>query len=73
MAVPVALPPLDPKHFNTETATNWFQSIRSPAGTVPAPRTAKATGIPGQIAYDANYLYVCVGENEWRRIAHSSF
>jgi hypothetical protein len=33
------------------------------------PATAFDTGTPGQIAWDANYVYVCVSTNTWRRSA----
>ena len=33
------------------------------------PASATATGTAGQISYDANYLYVCVSSNVWRRSA----
>jgi hypothetical protein len=31
------------------------------------PTLANSTGIAGQITYDASYVYVCVGTNDWRR------
>lgn len=34
-------------------------------GGVPA--TSTSTGYPGQIAYDSDYLYICVAENTWMR------
>jgi hypothetical protein len=34
---------------------------------------SNAFGILGQIAWDTNYLYVCVGSYTWKRIALSSF
>jgi len=36
-----------------------------PAAAVPA--SATATGSPGQVAYDASYIYVCVAANTWVR------
>jgi hypothetical protein len=33
------------------------------------PGTAGASGQPGQIAWDADYFYVCVGVNSWKRVA----
>jgi hypothetical protein len=38
-----------------------------------APGSSSAAGVAGQIAYDANYLYVCVGTSSWKRVALSSF
>ena len=31
------------------------------------------TGVQSAISWDANYLYICVAANTWRRIAHSSY
>jgi len=36
---------------------------------VAAPLSATAAGTVGQIALDANYLYVCVNTNTWKRVA----
>jgi hypothetical protein len=36
---------------------------------VGAPASKTATGTAGQLAYDANYLYICVATNTWRRSA----
>jgi hypothetical protein len=35
----------------------------------PAPANATATGALGEIRYDANFIYVCVATNTWRRSA----
>ncbi len=32
-----------------------------------APSTATSTGTAGTIAYDADYIYVCVATNSWKR------
>ena len=37
------------------------------------PSSASDTGQAGQICWDANYLYVCVASNTWKRIALSSW
>ena len=44
---------------NGAPAAHWW--------TVPA--TATSTGTPGRKAYDADYLYVCVSNNTWKRVA----
>ena len=46
------------------TVTNDFMIM---APTVPG--TAGAAGNPGQIAWDADYIYVCVASNSWKRVA----
>jgi hypothetical protein len=33
------------------------------------PSSATATGTQGQIAWDANYMYVCTATNTWKRVA----
>ena len=38
-----------------------------------APATAGAAGTAGNIAYDSNYLYVCVASNTWKRVAISTW
>lgn len=35
---------------------------------VPVPETSQSNGIVGSIAVDADYLYVCVEENVWKRL-----
>lgn len=39
----------------------------TPAVIVDAPGTANATGTAGTIAYDSNYMYICVSANTWKR------
>lgn len=40
---------------------------------VPAPATSSSPGTAGQVAYDTNYLYICVNSSSWRRIALTTF
>ena len=37
--------------------------------TAQTPATAGATGNQGEIAWDANYIYVCTATNTWKRVA----
>jgi hypothetical protein len=37
------------------------------------PGSSSASGTKGEIAWDSNYLYVCVATNSWKRVAVSSF
>ncbi len=37
------------------------------------PLNVASPGIPGQLAYDNTYLYVCVATNTWRRTPLSSW
>jgi hypothetical protein len=36
---------------------------------VAVPASSTASGIAGQVAYDANYSYICVAANAWKRAA----
>ena len=47
------------------------ESIRIRQSVTPA--NATATGNAGEIMWDANYLYVCVATNTWKRVALSSW
>jgi trimeric autotransporter adhesin len=38
-------------------------------GTAKTPASASATGTTGEIAWDANYIYVCTATNTWKRVA----
>lgn len=38
-----------------------------------APATSTSDGVAGQLAYDANYIYVCVAPNSWKRAGLSGF
>lgn len=35
--------------------------------------TGTSIGTPGQIAFDASYIYVCTATNTWKRVALTSF
>jgi hypothetical protein len=55
--------------YNTSGA--WQQSGESFLTTPPANSTS--TGIKGQIAADASYLYYCYAANTWRRVSGATF
>lgn len=38
-----------------------------------APASASSPGSPGQIAWDAGYVYVCVATNTWKRASLTSW
>ena len=51
---------------------NYADLINKPPtapALVPAPASATATGVVGQVAFDAQYFYVCVNTNAWKRVA----
>ena len=37
------------------------------------PASATAAGIAGEVAWDANYIYVCTATNTWKRVAISTW
>lgn len=41
--------------------------------TAKTPASASATGTTGMIAWDSSYIYVAVGTNTWRRVAHATW
>lgn len=41
--------------------------------TSKTPSSATDTGTTGQIAWDSNYIYVCVATNTWKRVAISTW
>lgn len=41
--------------------------------TAKTPATSGAAGNAGDIAWDANYFYVCTATNTWRRVAHATW
>jgi hypothetical protein len=44
------------------------RNLRMSAPTL-VPASAAATGSEGQLAWDADYIYVCVAANTWKRVA----
>lgn len=41
--------------------------------TTQTPASSSASGTKGEIAYDSDYIYVCVATNSWKRVALSTF
>jgi hypothetical protein len=56
----------DTKQMYLFDGTNLIPVVRA-RGT--SPSSASDTGIAGEIAYDADYIYICVGTDEWKRVA----
>ncbi len=50
------------------TAANVTLGARPIIPTL-TPASATATGTAGEVAWDANYVYVCVATNTWKRVA----
>lgn len=55
------------------TPVPYSYAIRDANGIVElatmTPTTSSGTGIVGQMAYDASYVYVCTAANTWKRVA----
>lgn len=54
----------------------WSDSVRVDEITVgtlvvegDAPASASAAGVVGTIAFDTGYIYICVAEDTWKRVA----
>ena len=58
-------------HAQLLIALQRSASVAPQIATVPA--TATASGQAGSLAFDANFLYVCVANNSWKRVALTSF
>lgn len=57
---------------NTWSANQVFSASVIISASSP-PATATASGTAGQVTWDANYLYVCVATNSWKRTALSAW
>ena len=50
----------------------FLETILHPASSS-APSTASSNGTAGTIAYDSNYIYICIATNTWKRVAIGSW
>ena len=66
-AITLTLGAITPTSVTTSGLDVDSDSIR--VRTAKTPASASATGTQGQIAWDANYLYVCTATNTWKRSA----
>ncbi len=55
------------EHFLGNTTANLVASNNY------VPLNSTDAGRPGQISWDASYLYIAIGSNSWKRIPLSSF
>lgn len=53
------------------SSLNVTGGMRVSGGVVPT--TSSDTGSPGDIRWNSSYLFICVGGNNWKRVALSSF
>ncbi|HWY42636.1 MAG TPA: hypothetical protein VNX66_04020 [Candidatus Sulfotelmatobacter sp.] len=57
----------------TQAINDHAAILDNAAIIVAAPATATSTGKPGQIAFDATHIYVCVATNVWVRATLATF
>ena len=73
--------PHTPNNYMIGNTTHYFNSVytrnvRFVDGSIQdtsfqwsgVPANSSASGVTGQVAYDSDYLYVCVATNLWKRI-----
>jgi len=60
-------------HRSYNGATTTWSSWRRYGEFVPVPASATAAGKPGDMAADANFLYICHTSNTWKRVAIDSW
>ena len=56
---------------NFRRVADWSRT-KNPGFTT-VPESPSAVGTVGQMATDGDYLYVCVGQNDWKRTALSTW
>ena len=60
-------------YYNDTDSQQWVDASpplqQDKIATSAAPATASSTGTAGEIRYDANYVYICVATNTWKRAA----
>jgi hypothetical protein len=54
-----------------DSSGNLIPMMTTVSGTPPV--TSTDPGAPGQLAYDANYFYVCIATNSWIRAYFNPF
>jgi len=53
--------------------TAFFQAVTNALSTVAVPATSTSPGQVGQRAVDANFEYICIATNQWKRIPLVAF
>jgi hypothetical protein len=73
-------PPADfsPKNIVSWPWLGWFQAVTTalsqPLDAWPVGALSTSPGTPGQpVRYDANFVYVCVAKDTWKRLPLASF
>lgn len=63
--VVVLTSPAASANVKTITVANFANSVAAKLITNAYPVSNTSNGVPGQIAYDSNSVYVCVANNKW--------
>jgi hypothetical protein len=63
----------DANSFQLTIGTLFGNNVSNVVITQVTPATASSNGKAGTISYDSSWLYVCVANNTWRRIAHATW
>ena len=58
--------------FMGNTGPTGATGPNAPASDV-IPGSSSAVGVAGTIAYDSNYLYICIATNTWKRVQVDSW
>ena len=59
--------------METKKDVERANSREIPIITNKTPASAGASGVKGEIAWDSSYLYVCVADDTWKRVAISTW
>lgn len=61
---------------NFSTAAKEITAIQATLDSTPVtvspPVSSSSVGTAGQISYDSDYFYICIGTNSWKRVEISS-
>jgi hypothetical protein len=57
----------------SDVAANVFHVESAKNAKKDVPLTSTSTGAVGNIAFDSEYVYICVGVDTWRRVPASTF
>ena len=74
-------------YYNDGDSNQWISAINAgaqgvsgvqgstgtPTASGSAPASANSAGTAGTIAYDSNYIYICIATNTWKRVAIGSW
>ena len=60
----------DTEQLYVHNGTEYLPVVRASSDV---PSSASATGTAGQLAYDSDYIYVCIAEDSWKRVGISSW